>query len=114
MREKLTGCRFEVPVELFVSLTNTDVIKSAYSPYETTAHRVKRRHRGRQVPGWATMALYSAERSFTRLGTPELISKLAAALWEPRPGDPRMVAWNPSWLETRNSGTTTLNSICIT
>lgn len=78
--QMLTCCRLGVPLELMASLTNTNIIESTFSIHEGTSGRVKRWRNGKQVLRWVAAASYLAEKSFERVGTPELLAKLARAL----------------------------------
>jgi putative transposase len=78
--ELFTCCRLGIPVQLWCSLTNTNVIESAFSIYEGATHRVKRWRNGKQVVRWAAVSLHVAEKAFGSIGDPELLSKLASAL----------------------------------
>ena len=78
--QMLTCCRLGVPLELMASLTNTNIIESTFSIHEGTSRRVKRWRNGKQVLRWVAAASYLAEKSFERVGTPELLAELARAL----------------------------------
>ena len=76
----LTCCRLGVPPDLLASLTNTNIIESAFSVHEAAAHRVKRWRNGTQVLRWVAASSCEAERAFESLGTPESLGCLARAL----------------------------------
>lgn len=81
--ELFTCCSLGIPVELWGSLTNTNVIESVFSVYEAATHRIKRWRNGQQVQRWAAVSLHVAEKAFESVGRPELMSKLAGALERP-------------------------------
>lgn len=79
-RDLLTCCILEAPPALLATVTNTNVIESAFSLHESTSHRVKRWRNGKQFLRWVAAGLYRAERSFTKLTDTESLAKLAQAL----------------------------------
>ena len=79
-REMFTCTRLGVADELYVSLTNTNVIESAFSQYATVAVRVKYWQGGQQVLRWVTMGVLEAEKSFSKIGTVPLLHRLGTLL----------------------------------
>lgn len=79
-RDLLTCCILGVPPALLATVTNTNVIESAFSLHESTSHRVKRWRNGKQFLRWVAAGLYRAERAFARLSDTESLAKLAQAL----------------------------------
>jgi transposase-like protein len=79
-KEMFTCTRLGVSDELYFSLTNTNVIESAFSVYATVAARVKRWQNGRQVLRWTTMGVLEAEKTFTAVGTIPQLNRLAELL----------------------------------
>lgn len=79
-RDLLTSCILGVPPALLATVTNTNVIESAFSLHESTSHRVKRWRNGKQFLRWVAAGLYRAERAFAKLTDAESLSKLAQAL----------------------------------
>lgn len=89
-KEMFTCTRLRVPDELHVSLTNTNVIESAFSQYATIAMRVKYWQNGQQVLRWASVGVLEAEKSFTRIGAVLSLQRFgkileSAAVTSPRP-----------------------------
>lgn len=76
----LTCHRLGVPAGLLDTLSNTNVIESAFSLHESTSHRVKRWRNGMQFLRWVAAGLYRAERAFGKLNKPESLAALARAL----------------------------------
>lgn len=79
-QDLLTCCILRVPPALLATVTNTNVIESAFSLHESTSHRVKRWRNGKQFLRWVAAGLYRAERAFARLSDAESLAKLAQAL----------------------------------
>lgn len=79
-QDLLTCCILGVPPALLATVTNTNVIESAFSLHESTSHRVKRWRNGKQFLRWVAAGLYRAERAFARLSDAESLAKLAQAL----------------------------------
>ena len=79
-RDILTCHRLGVPAGLLETLSNTNVIESAFSLHESTSHRVKRWRNGKQFLRWVAAGLYRAERAFVKLNKPEALAALAQAL----------------------------------
>lgn len=79
-RELLTACLLEIPPGLLATVTNTNVIESAFSLHESTSHRVKRWRNGKQFLRWVAAGLYRAERAFRRLTDQQVLKKLGQAL----------------------------------
>jgi transposase-like protein len=80
LRESLTCTRLAIPVGLHASLMNTNVIESAFSQHESTAHRVKRWQNGQQLVRWVGIALQRAEQSFASVADPDLLRRLSEAM----------------------------------
>lgn len=80
MRETITCNRLGIPVKLYATLTNTNVIESSFSQHEAIAHRVKRWRNGQQLLRWAGVALSRAEEGFGMVGDAELLRQLREAL----------------------------------
>lgn len=91
-RDLLTCCILGVPPALLATVTNTNVIESAFSLHESTAYRVKRWRNGKQFLRWVAAGLYRAEKGFVRQSDSESLAKLAHAL--------------TSYAETRGKATT--------
>ncbi|MFN8612924.1 MAG: transposase [Vulcanimicrobiota bacterium] len=79
-QELLTACILGIPPNLLATVTNTNVIESAFSLHESTSHRVKRWRNGKQFLRWVAAGLYRAERAFGRITDQQALAKLGAAL----------------------------------
>ena len=79
-RDLLTCCILGVPPALLATVTNTNVIESAFSLHESTSYRVKRWCNGKQFLRWVAAGLYRAEKGFVRQSDLDALAKLAHAL----------------------------------
>lgn len=79
-QELLTACILKIPPSLLATVTNTNVIESAFSLHESTSHRVKRWRNGKQFLRWVAAGLYRAERAFSQITDLQSLAKLAMAL----------------------------------
>jgi putative transposase len=79
-REMFTCTRLGVPDELWVSLTNTNVVESGFSQVANVSARVKRWRNGQQVLRWVGVGALEAEKSFTKTGSERLLQQLDTVL----------------------------------
>lgn len=79
-REMFTCARLGIPQGLYATLTNTNVIESAFSQHESIANRVKHWQNGRQLLRWVSLALAQAEAAFGTVGDADLLQHLRSAL----------------------------------
>jgi transposase-like protein len=83
MEETLTVHQLRVPDQLRRTLTNTNVIESAFSIVETVCRNVKRWRGGDQIERWVGSGLVMAERQFRKVigfrHIPLLLSSMANA-----------------------------------
>jgi putative transposase len=79
-KEMFTCTRLGVPSELWVSLSNTNVIESGFSQVATVYSRVKRWRSGGMMLRWVSIGVMEAERSFSKVGTTALLDTLGFLL----------------------------------
>ena len=83
MEETLTVHRLRIPAQLRKTLTNTNVIESAFSVVERVCVNVKRWHGGDHRQRWVGAGLLVAEKQFRRIKghkqIPTLLAELEAA-----------------------------------
>ena len=88
MEETLTLQRLKVPVELWKTLTSTNVIESAFSIVRVVCRNVKRWRPGNQTERWVGSGLLVAEKQFRRIdgyrALPGLLAALEADLKQPK------------------------------
>jgi putative transposase len=88
MEETLTLQRLKVPVELWKTLSSTNVIESAFSIVRVVCRNVKRWRPGNQIERWVGSGLLVAEKQFRRIdgyrALPGLIAALEADLKQPK------------------------------
>ena len=88
MEETLTLHRLKVPVELWKTLSSTNVIESAFSIVRVVCRNVKRWRPGNQIERWVGSGLLVAEKQFRRIdgyrALPGLLSALEADLKQPK------------------------------
>jgi putative transposase len=80
MEETLTVHRLHVHPQLRMTLSNTNVIESAFAIVERVCVNVKRWHGGDQRERWVGSGLLVAERQFRRVKGHKHISALTRAL----------------------------------
>lgn len=85
MEETLTVHRLHVPPQLRMTLSNTNVIESAFAIVERVCVNVKRWHGGDQRERWVGSGLLVAERQFRRVKGHKHISALTRALETRKP-----------------------------
>jgi transposase-like protein len=88
MEETLTLQRLKVPVELWKTLSSTNVIESAFSIVRIVCRNVKRWRPGNQIERWVGSGLLVAEKQFRRIdgyrALPGLLAALEADLKQPK------------------------------
>ncbi len=88
MEETLTLHRLKVPVELWKTLSSTNVIESAFSIVRVVCRNVKRWRPGNQIERWVGSGLLVAEKQFRRIdgyrALPGLVAALEADLKQPK------------------------------
>ena len=88
MEETLTLQRLKVPVELWKTLSSTNVIESAFSIVRVVCRNVKRWRPGNQIERWVGSGLLVAEKQFRRIdgyrALPGLLAALEADLKQPK------------------------------
>jgi transposase-like protein len=88
MEETLTLHRLKVPVELWKTLSSTNVIESAFSIVRVVCRNVKRWRPGNQIERWVGSGLLVAEKQFRRIdgyrALPGLLSALEADIKQPK------------------------------
>ena len=88
MEETLTLHRLKVPVELWKTLSSTNVIESAFSIVRVVCRNVKRWRPGNQIERWVGSGLLVAEKQFRRIdgyrALPGLLAALEADLKQPK------------------------------
>jgi transposase-like protein len=80
MEETLTLQRLKVPVELWKTLSSTNVIESAFSIVRVVCRNVKRWRPGNQIERWVGSGLLVAEKQFRRIDGYRALPGLLAAL----------------------------------
>jgi transposase-like protein len=80
MEETLTLQRLKVPVELWKTLSSTNVIESAFSIVRVVCRNVKRWRPGNQIERWVGSGLLVAEKQFRRIDGYRALPGLRAAL----------------------------------
>lgn len=80
LEETLTVHRLRVPLQLRMTLSNTNVIESAFSIVERVCRNVKRWHGGDQRERWVGSGLLVAEKQFRRVKGHKRIPTLLAEL----------------------------------
>ena len=91
MEETLTVHRLRVPLQLRMTLANTNVIESAFSVVERVCSNVKRWHGGDQRERWVGSGLLVAEKQFRRVKGHKQIPILLAELEAATPLKPMVV-----------------------
>lgn len=80
LSETLTCVKLNVGSDLIGTLTNTNLIESAFSIHESCAGRVKRWRHGKQLVNWVAVTLSEAEKSFQPVDAKEALGQLGRAL----------------------------------
>ncbi len=91
MEETLTVHRLRVPLQLRMTLANTNVIESAFSVVERVCSNVKRWHGGDQRERWVGSGLLVAEKQFRSVKGHKQIPILLAELESATPIKPMVV-----------------------
>ena len=91
LEETLTVHRLRVPLQLRMTLANTNVIESAFSIVERVCSNVKRWHGGDQRERWVGSGLLVAEKQFRRVKGHKQIPILLAELEAATPLKPMVV-----------------------